>query len=63
VRRAGTLLRCVECGAESVQLATGWRAYLAPEPNEEPEGELLMFCPECAEREFGPSGWEGNALD
>jgi hypothetical protein len=44
------------------RLAQGWRAYLAPD-EEEPEGEILMFCPECAEREFGPSGWEGNALD
>jgi hypothetical protein len=58
VGRAGTLLRCVECGAESDQLAQGWRAYRAPNTGEEPEGELFLFCPECAEREFGPSGWE-----
>lgn len=57
VGQTGTLLRCVECGAESDQLASGWRAYLAPDPGEEPEGTLLMFCPECAEREFGPFGW------
>jgi hypothetical protein len=44
------------------RLAQGWRAYLAPD-EEEPEGEILTFSPECAEREFGPSGWEGNALD
>jgi hypothetical protein len=24
-----TRLRCIECGAESDELATGWRAYLA----------------------------------
>ena len=63
VGQTGTHFRCIECGAECDQLAKGWRAYLAPEPNEEPESELLMFCPECAEREFGPSGWEGDALD
>jgi DNA-directed RNA polymerase subunit RPC12/RpoP len=57
-----TLFRCVECGAESNKLATGWRAYLAGELDEnEQEGEVLMFCPDCARREFGPFGWE--ALD
>ena len=56
--RTATVLRCAECGAESDQLATGWRAYLAPEPDEEPEGEIFMFCPGCAEREFGDSAWE-----
>jgi hypothetical protein len=55
------LLRCVECGAESDQLASGWRAYLAPDAEDKPEGELLMFCPECAEREFGPFGWRRTA--
>lgn len=54
----GALLNCVECGAESDQLATGWRAYVAPEREDEPEGELVTFCPDCAEREFGPSGWD-----
>lgn len=59
MRQAGTDLRCVECGAESDQLAQGWRAYLAPDEEEEPpEGEILMYCPECAESEFGLSGWE-----
>jgi hypothetical protein len=36
----------------------GWRAYIAPDPEDEPEGEIFLFCPECAEREFGPLGWE-----
>jgi hypothetical protein len=56
VGQTGTLLRCVS--AESYALALGWRAYIAPDPEDEPEGEIFMFCPECAEREFGPSGWE-----
>jgi hypothetical protein len=59
----GTLLRCVECGAASDALASGWRAYLAPDAEDEAEGERLMFCPECAEREFGAFGWEDNALN
>jgi hypothetical protein len=60
VGRAGTVLQCVECGAESVELATGWRAYLARDLDEdERKAETLAFCPDCAEREFGPfdSGW------
>ena len=55
--QTGTLLRCVESGPGSDALARDWRAYLAPE-DDEPEDELLVFCPDCAEREFGPSGWE-----
>jgi hypothetical protein len=41
---------------------TGWRAYVAPDPEEEPEGEMFMFCPKCSEREFGPLGWEAGSL-
>jgi hypothetical protein len=57
--QAGTLLKCVECGAESDQLASGWQAYAANKLDEdEPETEVLMFCPECAEREFRSLGWD-----
>jgi hypothetical protein len=35
VAQTGILLRCLECGARSDQLATGWRAYLAPEEEDE----------------------------
>jgi hypothetical protein len=57
--RADTLLRCAECGAGSDDLATGWRAFPAGElGDEEREAEVLMFCPACAEREFGPFGWQ-----
>ncbi len=41
-----TILVCVECGAESPPAAAGWRGYLTD------DGEAVMFCPECAEREF-----------
>jgi hypothetical protein len=42
-----TVLECLECGARD-EAAEGWRAYL------EPDGDgLLIFCAECAEREFG----------
>jgi hypothetical protein len=42
-----TALSCVECGAESSGEAGGWRAYLTI------DDEAVVFCPDCAEREFG----------
>lgn len=42
-----TALTCVECGADSSPEASGWRAYLTI------DDEAVVFCPECAEREFG----------
>jgi hypothetical protein len=33
-----------ESAAESDALAMGWRAYIAPDA----EGEIFLFCPECA---------------
>jgi hypothetical protein len=59
--RTGTLLRCIDCGAESDQLATGWRAYFARAEDDEPEGEIATFCSDCAEDEFGPLGWEAQS--
>jgi hypothetical protein len=53
VREAGSVIRCAEWGAESEELAAGWRAYLAGDFDED-EDEVLLFCPECARREFGP---------
>ena len=45
---------CAECGRaperEDSMEAEGWRYF--PDGVEEPH----PFCPECAEREFGPSG-------
>lgn len=55
--RPGTLLHCIECGAASDELAAGWRAYLAQDDGEE-ESRLELFCPQCADRQFGPLGWE-----
>jgi hypothetical protein len=57
MRRVGTALVCMECGADSDQLATRWRAYrVADDEGDELEAEILVFCPHCAEREFGPFG-------
>jgi len=45
-------MRCDECGAEADHRARGWRAYRADGPEDE-EPRILVYCPGCAEREFG----------
>jgi hypothetical protein len=53
------MLRCEECGrrAETNVEAHGWRVYLtANYDDEEAESapdDFAVYCPECAEREFG----------
>jgi hypothetical protein len=42
-------LVCAECGAASDAGAEGWRAFLTCD---EP-AEAAVFCPDCAELEFG----------
>lgn len=49
---ARLMLRCEECDREPRADETAddeWRCY------SDDLGELLVFCPECAEREFGHS--------
>jgi hypothetical protein len=58
MERTETLLRCLDCGVESDRFATGWTAYLLAGVEGESETEVLIFCRDCAEREFEPSGWE-----
>jgi hypothetical protein len=41
------VLECLECGVRD-DVAKGWRAYLEPDVD-----AVLLFCPACAEREFG----------
>ena len=45
------VLECTECGQESEEHVMGWRAYLTVE--DDGSEAVLVFCPECAEREFG----------
>jgi hypothetical protein len=40
---------CVECGRERREGERGWRAYLTV------DDEVAVYCPSCAEREFGRS--------
>jgi hypothetical protein len=49
------VLVCAERGATSLPDAEGWRGYL------DDDGEAVMFCPDCAEREFGPEQIDGTA--
>ena len=45
-------LRCLECGEEADEAAEGWKALLGGGYEGEPR-EIGIFCPDCAEREFG----------
>ena len=53
VEGTGTLLRCAECRVESDLFATRWLAFILKGVEGESDTEVLTFCPECAEREFG----------
>ena len=53
-----TLLRCEDCGVESDVFGTRWLAFILNGVEGESDTEVLIFCPECAEREFVPSGWD-----
>jgi hypothetical protein len=51
----GTEFRCEECGRIGDRELTGWRALLGVDPEDENLALTThLFCPECAEREFGP---------
>jgi hypothetical protein len=45
-------LSCAECHAVSDEAASGWRGFLTDDEYE--PAEVLILCPECAVREFGP---------
>ena len=44
-------LRCVECGREQPNGECGWKAYLTTDEDE--PAQAVLYCPECATREFG----------
>jgi hypothetical protein len=43
-------IRCQECGRKDDYEERGWKAYIAD------VNEVVILCPECAEREFGDRG-------
>jgi hypothetical protein len=48
-------LRCEECGKVAEPDTKGWRAFLGVglEDDHASDRFVCVFCPECAEREFG----------
>lgn len=51
----GTELRYEECGQIADAEMKGWRALVGVDPDDEYRGlSAHLFCPECAEPEFGP---------
>jgi hypothetical protein len=52
MNRPNVASTCVECGrVPSLPDARGWHAYLTVDEDE--PVEAAVYCPECAEREFG----------
>jgi hypothetical protein len=52
--QAKIALECVECHKEAGEIAPGWQAYLVSDPDAEGDEEIVVYCPDCARREFGP---------
>jgi hypothetical protein len=48
-------MQCEECGRDADVEAHGWRAFVThyPTAEEAEDPQLALYCPECAEREFG----------
>ena len=49
-------LECIECSKGEDEVAPGWQAFLVGDPDIEDDEEIVVYCPECARREFGPFG-------
>jgi hypothetical protein len=48
-------LECFECHKRlSYEDAAGWQAYLVGDPDIKDDEEIVIYCPACARREFGP---------
>jgi Zn ribbon nucleic-acid-binding protein len=54
VREQVRLVSCVECGSWSDADWRGWRAYRVDDPELDEPPALGLYCPACAEAEFGP---------
>jgi hypothetical protein len=46
-------LKCALCGRWSEGEAEGWRAYRNDDLTDAQPLEIVFFCPDCADREFG----------
>jgi hypothetical protein len=49
------MLNCEECATQpaTVEEALRWRSYLTAVVEDEGDEESAVYCPECADREFG----------
>ena len=48
-------LECIECRKRpSYENAAGWQAFLISDPDTGGDEEVVVYCPDCARREFGP---------
>jgi hypothetical protein len=54
VNATNQVLRCEECGAKADEKARSWRTFLGYDPREDDFPAGVTYCPDCAEREFGP---------
>jgi hypothetical protein len=54
VREQLRIVSCVECGSWSDADWRGWRAYRVDDPELDEPPALGLYCPACAEAEFGP---------
>jgi hypothetical protein len=46
---------CEECGCVNTDGERGWQAHVV-DLDDDGEDEVVLFCPRCAEREFGAKG-------
>jgi hypothetical protein len=51
---AQSFVQCVECGRISGPYWIRWRAYRTDGPDGDAQPEVTIYCPGCADREFGP---------
>ena len=63
MERAKIALQCVECRKEAGKIASGWQAYLVRDPDTQDDEEIVVYCPDCARREFGPSDAGSGSLE
>jgi hypothetical protein len=54
--RVALIPSCVECSAVWLPAdEERWRAYLGVDEQLDTPAEVVLYCPRCAEREFGDS--------
>jgi hypothetical protein len=56
IRHQVAVVRCEACGKVVEEPMDGWRALLGVDVDDEDAPEQAhLYCPDCAEREFGPA--------